>query len=338
MDMYKLLNSTQFLTEQHIIYVVYQLLLGLNYLHRMNVIHRDLKPANILLQEDCSVKICDFGLSRVVSPTIASAASSGNIVAMHVKSTVRSNSVFEDVGRKAIARLSDADHPIPLRRQLTSHVVTRWYRAPELILLQEYTSAVDMWALGCILAELLEMQKDSFPDPEQRVPLFPGNSCYPLSCDDLYVENPENSGRHMDQLAVIFEVIGSPSDDDLKTVIGQKSVALLAKINKKFEPRDFRSMYPGASKEMLSLLTSMLQFVPQQRITAAEALRLPIFDPYREDESFESALVPLSGDMELVVGNEAMLRANVSDFVAIVRCCNFFLAGSEGDYLVSADQ
>jgi serine/threonine protein kinase len=51
--------------------------------------------------------------------------------------------------------------PTPLRRQLTKHVVTRWYRAPELILMQDYTSAVDLWSVGCIFAELLSMQKVS---------------------------------------------------------------------------------------------------------------------------------------------------------------------------------
>ena len=70
-----------------------------------------------------------------------------------------------------------------MKRQLTKHVVTRWYRAPELILLQDYTKAVDMWALGCIFAELLSMQKENVSDHRQRTALFPGKSCFPLSAD-----------------------------------------------------------------------------------------------------------------------------------------------------------
>jgi len=71
-----------------------------------------------------------------------------------------------------------------LTRQLTKHVVTRWYRAPELILIQPYTTAVDIWSLGCILAELLSMQEGkSVPCYQDRMPLFPGGSCFPLSAD-----------------------------------------------------------------------------------------------------------------------------------------------------------
>ena len=67
-------------------------------------------------------------------------------------------------------------------KRLTQHVVTRWYRAPEVILLQEeYTSAIDMWSVGCIFAELLSMMKENFATVFDRQPLFPGNSCYPLS-------------------------------------------------------------------------------------------------------------------------------------------------------------
>lgn len=47
--------------------MVYNLLCAVKYLHSANVIHRDLKPANVLVNEDCSVKICDFGLARSVS-------------------------------------------------------------------------------------------------------------------------------------------------------------------------------------------------------------------------------------------------------------------------------
>jgi len=44
--------------------MLYQILLGLKYMHSAGIVHRDLKPANILINEDCTIKICDYGLAR----------------------------------------------------------------------------------------------------------------------------------------------------------------------------------------------------------------------------------------------------------------------------------
>lgn len=63
-DLKKVIKSAIYLEAKHIKTVVYNLLCGLKYLHTANVIHRDLKPANVLINEDCSVQIADFGLSR----------------------------------------------------------------------------------------------------------------------------------------------------------------------------------------------------------------------------------------------------------------------------------
>lgn len=66
-DLHKLLKM-QKLSADHICYFVYQILRGLKYIHSANVMHRDLKPSNILLNHQCDLKICDFGLARVVDP------------------------------------------------------------------------------------------------------------------------------------------------------------------------------------------------------------------------------------------------------------------------------
>ena len=103
-----------------------------------------------------------------------------------------------------------------MERQLTQHVVTRWYRAPELILLQEYYNAeIDMWSVGCIFAELLQtLQSDRRPQP-----LFPGKSCFPLSARRAEKEQIERFGEEFraetHQLEKIFEVIGTPPREDL---------------------------------------------------------------------------------------------------------------------------
>lgn len=72
--------------------------------------------------------------------------------------------------------------------KLTLRVTTRWYRAPELILLEKgYNKPVDIWSVGCIFGELLKMQKCVCADSLQRFPLFPGKYCYPVSPNTLGV-------------------------------------------------------------------------------------------------------------------------------------------------------
>lgn len=113
------------LEEIHKQYIIYQLLKALKYMHSGAMLHRDIKPSNILLNSDCQVKVCDFGLAR---------------------SIVQQN--------------DNAQNPV-----LTDYVATRWYRAPEILLgSTSYTEGVDLWSVGCILGELLS-GKPIFPGP-----------------------------------------------------------------------------------------------------------------------------------------------------------------------------
>lgn len=120
-------DTSQYLTIAHVRWLLYQTLLGLKYLHSAGVIHRDLKPANVLITSSCDLKVCDFGLARSVGDTDAPDSEDENDV--------------------------DADPtaaPPMIHRQLTRHVVTRWYRAPELMLYNDgdYGTAIDVWSLG----------------------------------------------------------------------------------------------------------------------------------------------------------------------------------------------
>jgi mitogen-activated protein kinase 1/3 len=63
-DLHRIIYSRQPLTIDHVQYFVYQILRGLKYINSANVLHRDLKPSNLLLNSNCDLKICDFGLAR----------------------------------------------------------------------------------------------------------------------------------------------------------------------------------------------------------------------------------------------------------------------------------
>jgi len=111
------------LEEIHKQYIIYQLLKSLKFMHSGQMLHRDIKPSNILLNSECQVKVCDFGLAR---------------------SVVQQN--------------DHASNPV-----LTDYVATRWYRAPEILLgSTSYTKGVDTWSVGCILGELIS-SKPIFP-------------------------------------------------------------------------------------------------------------------------------------------------------------------------------
>jgi mitogen-activated protein kinase 1/3 len=175
-----------------------------------------------------------------------------------------------------------------LTRQLTKHVVTRWYRAPELILIQPYTSAVDIWSLGCILAELLSMQEGSVPGYQDRSPLFPGGTCYPLSGEGGNL----NSDERLDQLSVIFGVIGTPSPEDI-AAIGKANEYI--KTLGKIQSKALESLYPAADPAALDLLKQMLKFNPRSRCTAEEALEHDFFRNMRRPEMEGTAETPLLG-------------------------------------------
>lgn len=192
-DLAKIIKSNQFLSLDHVQYMLYQVLDGLRYIHMTNVIHRDLKPANILVScTDCTIKIADFGLARVVgSELILTHNHLESVDLREIDGMSSPDRAMETVGSDNLSAppseeysdyVSDSSMvsanffppPLPLRRGLTRHVVTRWYRAPEVILLQPYAAAVDIWSVGCIFAELLASIKENMFDLQKRKALFPG--------------------------------------------------------------------------------------------------------------------------------------------------------------------
>eukprot|EP01029_Cantina_marsupialis_P014037 TRINITY_DN31088_c0_g2_i3.p1 TRINITY_DN31088_c0_g2~~TRINITY_DN31088_c0_g2_i3.p1 ORF type:complete len:620 (-),score=177.16 TRINITY_DN31088_c0_g2_i3:354-2117(-) len=165
----------------------------------------------MLVNSNCDLEICDFGLSRLMSSE--------------------------------------------RRSYMTDYVATRWYRAPELILSSKsYTKAVDMWSVGCALAELLG-----------RKPIFPGQD-----------------SQH--QLALITSVLGTPTDQQLARVEQVKARAYMMRMRKK-EKIPWKQLYPKATDEALDLLDKLLTFFPEDRMTVQQAIEHPFFkDLHFDDE------------------------------------------------------
>ena len=263
---------------------------------------------SILVNEDCTLKICDFGLARIVqndkvSPSAASRLRNDDFAVdtIHVGTGEPTSAIAQDVLDED-SHLTSMSRPNNLSRQLTKHVVTRWYRAPELILIQPYGASVDIWSIGCIFGELLSMQEGSVQNYQNRVPLFPGGSCYPLSRDQVSTNTNERS----DQLNVIFSVIGLPSEEDLKSVGKVRAISmvhwrLLSAENihivcmqygmdqaneyvgsiEKRPGRSLECLYPAANPAAIDLLKKMLMFNPSKRCTAEEALEHEFLKPVR---------------------------------------------------------
>nr|XP_003404341.2 cyclin-dependent kinase 19 isoform X3 [Loxodonta africana] len=222
--------------------LLYQILDGIHYLHANWVLHRDLKPANILVMGE---------------------------------GPERGRVKIADMG---FARLFNS--PLKPLADLDPVVVTFWYRAPELLLgARHYTKAIDIWAIGCIFAELLTSE-----------PIFHCRQ------EDIKTSNP----FHHDQLDRIFSVMGFPADKDWEDIRKMPEYPTLQK--------DFRrTTYANSSlikymekhkvkpdSKVFLLLQRLLTMDPTKRITSEQALQDPYFqeDPLPTLDVFAGCQIP----------------------------------------------
>ncbi|ODV68072.1 extracellular signal-regulated kinase [Hyphopichia burtonii NRRL Y-1933] len=221
-DLHRVIR-TQKLSDDHIQYFIYQTLRALKSMHSANVLHRDLKPSNLLLNSNCDLKICDFGLARSIA-------------------LLEDNFGF-----------------------MTEYVATRWYRAPEIMLtFQEYTTAIDVWSVGCILAEMLTGR-----------PLFPGRDYH-------------------NQLWLIMEVLGTPNMEDYYNIKLKRareyirSLPFCKKIPFQTLFNDMMSNsntnYDPINPLAIDLLEKLLTFNPTKRITVDNALNHPYLKLYHDPD------------------------------------------------------
>jgi serine/threonine protein kinase len=201
-----MLQKGQHFTISEVKCLVKQLLEAVSFLHTHWIIHRDIKMSNLLYNNKGELKLADFGLART--------------------------------------------YGVPLTEEkaklLTPTVVTLWYRAPELLWgATQYTTAIDMWSVGCIMGELLTGK-----------PLLPGES-------------------ELDQISRITRLIGSPNN---KIWPGFNELPRAKGITLPVQPYNYlKHKFPNLSRAGLDLLNQMLTYDPRRRITAQEALQHPFF-------------------------------------------------------------
>ena len=123
------------------------------------------------------------------------------------------------------------------------------------------------------------MQAESQLSPSDREPLFPGRSCFPLSA-----ESPLAYADQLDQLNVIFDVIGTPNEADLEQVDNVTARNYIRALPKK-KPIDLSRKFRGADPLAIDLLQKLLHFNPSLRITASEALNHPYLKEMREGQT-----------------------------------------------------
>lgn len=137
----------------------------------------------------------------------------------------------------------------------SSEVVTLWYRPPDILLgSTSYTTSIDIWSVGCIMAELILLY-----------PLFPGKN-------------------NQDQVRRIFKILGTPSIDLLTYLTNGNGIPEWIGTFPFYEPVSWEKLFPSLPDSGLNLIARMLDYRPSMRISAKEALEHAFFDnlPFKQ--------------------------------------------------------
>ena len=276
------------LEEIHKQYIMYQSFKALMYMHSANLVHRDMKPSNLLLNSECLMKVADFGLARSLLSTKGDQdpATEGDNTKMP------DNPYYID------------DNPI-----MTDYVATRWYRAPEILVGSlTYSTAVDLWSLGCIFGEMLGGK-----------PVFPGTSTLNQiekvgevigapsgdavrALQSTYVANMLDSmlfptgeaGADGKRAMLPFSKLSPPEPNSVGGPVGgpmgpsdaQASTTSQLKAHSDETRRNtWSGMYPKVSDDAIDLIDRLMQYDPRRRITAADGLSHMYCTQFHDPES-----------------------------------------------------
>ncbi|XP_027080013.1 mitogen-activated protein kinase homolog MMK2-like [Coffea eugenioides] len=164
---------------------------------------------------------------------------------------------------------------------MTEYVVTRWYRAPELLLnCSEYTAAIDIWSVGCIFGEIMT-----------REPLFPGRD-------------------YVHQLKLITELLGTPDDASLRFLRSDNARKYVRQLPQ-YPKQQLTARFPNMSPLAVDLLEKMLVFDPSKRITVEEALCHPFLKSLHDINDEPVCPRPFHFDFE----EPSITEENVKDLI-----------------------
>ena len=234
---------------------------------------------------------------------------------------------------KTVAGRSESKEP----RELTPTVCSRWYRAPEAILLcSYYNQSLDIWSIGCVLNEILQSStaylERKFYRHIQRV-AFPGGSCHPLSPlkIDGKLQETESYGkkflinendqlvkicnRKMDSIDTSFLTNKETVEytETLKTITQKKQVEsstlnFITKTQTK-QVESFTELLPDSHDGLVEILESMTEFNPYFRPSAKDLLKNKIFDDIRLKSFEEEAPYRIMIDID----QNELLKPNYED-------------------------
>jgi len=283
--------------------IMKQIMTGLKYMHSAGFVHRDLKPQNLLIldrgtdlgNDRFQCKLCDFGLAR-------------NIHRNREQPKIESNTL-PGMDEKSVDK--NQLRAYKFQPKITKHVVTRYYRAPEIsLLIQERAKlpAIDIWSMGCIMGELLQM----IPGQEQgrnnkREILLKGAADLVLSPRTFH--NRPIITRQ--QLNVIFKFLGTP-DADYIAKIKNDDLRKWIRQQEKRKPEDLQQRFKKVSPECLDFMKCMLQYDVDKRYDVEQCLKHPWLDVADDDELNQSH-EQIVEDFEDVYLNDHQLRLMVVD-------------------------
>ncbi|KAI6185012.1 Protein kinase domain-containing protein [Aphelenchoides bicaudatus] len=244
-------GSAEPLDFELISHLLMQMLRGIRYLHLAGIAHRDLKPSNLLVNSDCHLRIADFGMAKL----------------------------------SLKARVDEADEHC---FYMTQHIATLPYRAPELLfVMPEHSTAVDLWAVACIFAEMI-----------LRRELFPGRSV---------------GG----QIKLMISQLGSPPEEMINDICCEKTRNYLTSFGSQ-PPRPWEEILQSKDHESnpaaVDMIAKLARMDPNARLDIHQAIQHPFFRPFIKHIPAEPAC-PFRVKMDMA----AVENLNHAELVAMIK-------------------